>query len=245
MNLLILKPEEVTPDGRVKLQGRRAEHLLKVRRVNVGDRIVAGLLGGARGEATISEISPPRLTLELSVDGDAQASAPATSLILAIPRPKMLQRVLQSVAALGIADLDLTNSWKVEKSFLHSAKLSPENLHHQLLLGCEQGMTTWLPRFRIHQRFVEMLASRRPSEAGRRLLIADPTASHYFQPSDLNHRGENLTLAIGPEGGWTDRELESFRDAGGELFKLSERILRVESATSVVLGQLELLRSMY
>lgn len=244
LNLLILAPNEVATDGRVQVQDRRAEHLLTVRKVSVGDRIAAGLLEGLRGEALVVEIQPPQITLVLTCDPNTAPTAPATSMILALPRPKMLQRVLQSVASIGVAELDLTNSWRVEKSFLRSAKLEPENLRHQLLLGCEQGMTTWLPMLRIHPRFVDMLETRQSKPTPRRLLIADPSASQYLRPTDLAHADEEITIAIGPEGGWTARELTSLLQAGGEVFKLSERILRVESATSVALGQLELIRSM-
>jgi hypothetical protein len=51
-----------------------------------------------------------------------------------------------------------------------------------------------------------------------------------------------VEIAIGPEGGWIDRELETFQEAGFQPVRLGPWILRVETAVTAALAQIELLR---
>jgi RsmE family RNA methyltransferase len=47
-----------------------------------------------------------------------------------------------------------------------------------------------------------------------------------------------VTLALGPEGGWVEAEVESFRRAGFETVSLGSRVLRTESAVAALVGRL-------
>ncbi|WP_178101944.1 16S rRNA (uracil(1498)-N(3))-methyltransferase, partial [Pseudomonas yangonensis] len=76
--------------------------------------------------------------LQVSLDQPPPAKLPLT-LILALPRPKMLKRVLQTVSAMGVPRLVLVNSYRVEKSFWQTPFLDPEALREQLILGLEQA----------------------------------------------------------------------------------------------------------
>ncbi len=51
----------------------------------------------------------------------------------------------------------------------------------------------------------------------------------------------NILLAIGPEGGWNNFEVNLMQEKGFTKFKLSESILRVENALTATLAQIELL----
>jgi 16S rRNA (uracil1498-N3)-methyltransferase len=52
-----------------------------------------------------------------------------------------------------------------------------------------------------------------------------------------------VALAIGPEGGWSEHEIESFRGAGWTAASLGNNILRAETAaiaaTAIVMGALQ------
>ena len=71
------------------------------------------------------------------------------ALLLALPRPKMLKRVLQSVTSLGVKQLYLLNSYRVEKSYWGSPLLQADKLQEQLLLGLEQACDTILPQVHL------------------------------------------------------------------------------------------------
>ena len=66
------------------------------------------------------------------------------------------------------------------------------------------------------------------------MLIGHPTAK---TPMPRNTSGP-ITLVIGPEGGFTDFEIDSLCSNGGEIVSMGPRILRVEQAIPAALGRL-------
>lgn len=240
MNLLLLGAEEVTADGQVRLEDRRAEHLLRVLGVRVGQTVRAGVEAGAVGEARVTRIDGGAVELELDLAGAPVPRRPTVDLILALPRPQVLHRVLQFSAAMGVGRLDLIRSWRVEKSFFGSPSLRPEKIERQLRLGVEQGVTTHLPEVEIHPRFLDGLESIAARELPGCRLIGHPGA----RPIERVVGGpfDRAVLAIGPEGGWIDREIETFGALGFRPVALGEWVLRVEAALVAMLAQLDLLR---
>ncbi|MGE0549395.1 MAG: 16S rRNA (uracil(1498)-N(3))-methyltransferase [Kofleriaceae bacterium] len=236
MNLLLIEPHEVSADQLCELSDRRAEHLRKVIGVQPGQVVRAGLLGGNHGSATV--LADDGTTIRLAVTFSQPASEPLpVELVLAIPRPKVLTRVIEAVAAFGVASIELTNAWRVDKSYLGSPRLSPEVLNAAARLGAEQGGVTHLPRMAIHPKLMGLLDSRWPGPP-RTKLIAHPGA----RPLETVMSEDPVVLAIGPEGGWIQREVDTFVERGFEPVSLGPTILRVETAVAAALGQLVMLR---
>ena len=157
------------------------------------------------------------------------------TLLLALPRPKMLKRVLQTVAAMGVPRLVLLNSYRVEKSFWQTPFLEPEAIREQLLLGLEQARDTVLPEVSIEKRFKPFVEDRLPAiSAGTLGLVGHPGP----YPACPRAVEQHVTLAIGPEGGWIPYEVEKLAAAGLQPVQLGERILRVETAVPALLARL-------
>lgn len=234
MNLLLLEDGDfVTPD-RAVLQGRRLQHLLSVQRVAVGDSLRAGRIDGLMGEGRILTLEADRAELDIQLHQHAPAKLPIT-LLLALPRPKMLKRVLQTISAMGVPRLILLNSYRVEKSFWQTPFLQPEAIREQLLLGLEQARDTVLPEVMIEKRFKPFVEDRLPAlTLGSLGLIGHPGD---YPPCPRN-LAEQVSLAIGPEGGWIPYEIELLRKAGMQPVQLGERILRVENAVPALLARL-------
>jgi RsmE family RNA methyltransferase len=157
------------------------------------------------------------------------------TLLLALPRPKMLKRILQTVATLGVQRLVLLNSYRVEKSFWDSPFLRPEAIREELVLGLEQGRDTVLPEVWLEKRFKPFVEDRLAGLcAGSRCLVAHPGGEGAC-PVAVN---APLTLAIGPEGGFIPYEVDSLVNQGFEPVHLGPRILRVETAVTALLSRL-------
>lgn len=234
MNLLLLFPEDFQDARRVRLGGRRLAHVREVHRAETGATLRVGLLGGAMGRGRVLRLDPDRLELEVDLTEPPPPKLPL-SLVLALPRPKVLNRVLAAAASLGVARIVLVNAWRVEKAYWKSPRLDPANLRQQLLLGLEQGRDTALPELRLERLFRPFLEDALPAwRGGARALLAHPGAGTEC-PRDLR---EPCILAIGPEGGWIEAELASFRAAGFEEVDLGPRILRVETALAALAGRL-------
>ncbi len=257
MNLLLLEPDEISAGGTVRLSGRRAKHLLEVLRVEPGRELRLGVLGGGRGVGRVSaltgevvELTVELTTLELTTrlattrlatePGEEAPRRPWIDLIVALPRPAVLHRVLQTAAAMAVGTLDLTAAWRVEKSFFSSPALAEEAIRRHLLLGAEQGMVTRLPEVRLHRLLVPFVRELEARPDPPRRLLAHPEAAEPLEAAFTG--GDRIEIAIGPEGGWIDREVETFQEAGFVPFCLGPWILRSETAVTSALAQAELLR---
>lgn len=234
MNLLLLEEGDFVAPGHALLHGRRLKHLHDVHRAEAGDSLRVGLLGGAMGEGRLTVLEADHAELQVSLYQPPPAKLPLT-LLLALPRPKMLRRVLQTVATMGVPRLVLLNSYRVEKSFWQTPFLEPAAIREQLILGLEQGRDTVLPEVVIEKRFKPFVEDRLPAlAAGTRALVGHPGP----WPDCPRAVEGPVTLAIGPEGGWIPYEVEKLQTTGFEAVQLGERILRVETAVTALLARL-------
>lgn len=234
MNLLLLEDGDFVAPDRVRLQGRRLQHLREVHRAECGDSLRVGRLGGLMGRGELQSLNAEQAELQISLDTPPPAKLPLT-LLLALPRPKMLKRVLQTVASMGVPRLVLLNSYRVEKSFWQTPFLDAAAIREQLVLGLEQARDTVLPEVSIEQRFKPFVEDRLPAlAAGTRGLLGHP-GDYPACPRALDGA---VTLAIGPEGGWIPYEVDKLQAAGLQAVQLGERILRVETAVTALLARL-------
>jgi len=234
MNLLLLTSDDCPEPGLARLTGRRLKHVQDVHRAAAGDTLRVGMLGGLMGAAEILSLTRDELVLRPVLDTPPPEKLPLT-LLLSLPRPKMLKRILQTVAAMGVSRLVLMNSYRVEKSFWDSPWLEPEALREQLVLGLEQARDTVLPEVLIEPLFKPFVEDRLPALCrNTRCYVAHPVAEERC-PVALN---QSLTVAIGPEGGFIPYEVEKLVAAGFEAVHLGPRILRVETAVTALVARL-------
>jgi RsmE family RNA methyltransferase len=234
MNLLLLEDGDFVAADRVHLSGRRLVHLNEVHRAENGDTLRVGRLGGKMGRGQLLQLDATSAELQVAFDQPPPAKLPIT-LLLALPRPKMLKRVLQSVSAMGVPRLILLNSYRVEKSFWQTPFLEPDAIREQLILGLEQARDTLLPEVIIEKRFKPFVEDRLPQLAAGTLGLTGHPGDYPACPRAVE---QPVTLAIGPEGGWIPYEVDKLAEAGLQPVQLGERILRVETAVTALLARL-------
>jgi len=234
VNLLLLDAADFVADNRVLLRDRRLTHLQQVHRAEAGEQLRVGRVGGNMGSGQLLRLDAHEAELQVSFDQPPPAKLPVT-LLLALPRPKMLRRVLQTVAAMGVPRLVLLNSYRVEKSFWQTPFLEPAAIHEQLILGLEQARDTVLPEVIIEKRFKPFVEDRLPQLAADTLGLVGHPGDFPNCPRAIT---QPVTLAIGPEGGWIPYEVDKLAAAGLQPVQLGERILRVETAVSALLARL-------
>eukprot|EP00659_Diplonema_papillatum_P004166 gene4166-6468_t len=234
VNLLLLEEADFIAADRVVLRDRRLVHMQEVHRAAVGDSLRVGRIGGLMGNAQLLRLEAREAELEVTFDQPPPAKLPLT-LLLALPRPKMLRRVLQTVASMGVPRVVLVNSYRVEKSFWQTPFLEPEAIREQLILGLEQARDTVLPEIVIEKRFKPFVEDRLPAMAQGTLGLIGHPGDYPPCPRGLD---EPVTLAIGPEGGWIPYEVDLLAKAGLQPVQLGARILRVETAVTALLARL-------
>jgi len=242
MNLVIFTSDE-NREGRVVLTDRRADHIRGILKKKIGDRLRVGELDGGRGHGVVEEIADDRVVLRVRLERE-QPPRPRTELILALPRPIMLARILKQATTMGIRRLHLIRSRRVEKSYFHTPLLRPEKIREHLLLGLEQAGDTRLPRVEIHSRFRPFVEDVVPTLEGRGLLAHPGAPAGLAALAHTLGAQERCLLAVGPEGGWSEHECDAFLRQGFSPFRLGERILHVDTAVVALLAQLELVRDL-
>lgn len=235
MNLVLLEPDELPEGaGRVRLVGRRYAHVRDVHRARVGDSLRVGVVGGRVGRGIVVAVGDDAVELDVSLEGGPPASL-AALLVLALPRPKALRRTLVAIASLGVKQVALVQTARVEPSYWRSPLLSPEVVREALVLGLEQARDTVLPTVTLHRRFRPFVEDELPALArGARRLVADPAAAMRC-PSAV---AEPIALAVGPDGGFVPFEVDLLAAQGFEPVSLGPRALRVEHAVPALLGRL-------
>lgn len=234
MNLILLLPDDFISEHVARLTGRRLAHMTAVHRVQVGDAVNVGLLGSTMGRAIVTSLTQEAVELEV-VLGQAPPSKLPLTLILALPRPKVLNRVIAAAASLGVGRIYLVNAWRVEKSYWKSPRLSEENLLAQRILGLEQAKDTILPELHLRSLLRPFAEEELPSIVQGSL----PLVAHPGSPRPCPRAVEGpVSLAIGPEGGFLPAEIDLLGRTGFQAVDLGPRILRVETAVAALAGRL-------
>lgn len=235
MNLILLFQGDFVKDRHlVSLRGRRHEHVLKVHRASVGDRLSVGMLNGKVGTGAVTRLDNEALEMDIVLDRDPPPPLDVT-LILALPRPIVLKRILLSGSSMGVKRIFLIHSRRVEKSYWNSPILDENKIKEQLILGLEQARDTIMPEVWFRKKFKPFVEDELPDMIkGTLPLVAHPGTSEPC-PRQVNRP---VTLAIGPEGGFIPYEIDLLEGAGFRSVNIGERILRVETAVPVLLSKL-------
>ena len=243
MNIILADSYEIT-DKHIRLTDYRAEHIVKVLQLNTGDMIRFGIINGGRGKAQVTAIKqkfPFSVDLNIEISESPAPVAPI-DLVLALPRPIMLKRVLSQVTALGVGTIHLVHANRVEKSFWKSSIVAEKEFRPYLLHGLEQAVDTRLPEICLHRRFKPFIEDYFPTIRHRchTHIVAHPGGQSTLQ-KEINKESTRVLLAVGPEGGWVDYEVQKFREQGFNDCSIGARILKVDTAVIALHSQISLL----
>lgn len=258
LNRLLYHAHELT--GRtvtIPAGDRRATHVGQILKRSVGDTLRVGLVDGAPTDhALLAAIEPDgALRIELPADTPdvhTPPTAPRVDLLLALPRPLQLERILPMVAQLGVGTLVLAGARKVERSYWGSHMLrerdGAENTRNALLDGlaqcgdtrlptvlraknlkrwCEDDLDALFPRERVARIVAHPQRAGLPPHARLR-DVAEPGGGRGQESGGEPSR---LLVAVGPEGGWDEPdEIALLEHHGFTLVTLGERVLRSDIA---------------
>jgi RsmE family RNA methyltransferase len=98
-----------------------------------------------------------------------------------------------------------------------------------------------VPDVAVHPRLMPLLDAPPPWPTAARRVIAHPRAARALEDVAPPGDAGPLVLAIGPDGGWIERELASFAERGFAAARLGDAVLRTDHAVTAALAQLGLL----
>lgn len=232
--MLLLDKEDFISEENVCIRGRRFIRLKDFIHAAPGKMIKAGLRNESCGSAEVLTAESDCITLRYQPE-NLPPPAPPLTLVIALQRPQTFSKVIHSAVTLGIKQIHFIHTFKVEKSYWQSSRLQTESLREEIDLALEQAADPVEPQLFFHKRFkifaddeLEQIAG---SDSIR--LFGDPSGS---APVPLH--GTPITLALGPEGGFTEYEISTLKEHHFAPVSLGPRILRTEFALAALLGKL-------
>lgn len=244
MNIILVEAIEIQ-EGSIQLEGERAKHIVKVLRSEIGNDIKIGVINGKIGTGKIVFIQrkyPFLVKLDVQIES-LPPEKPVLDLILALPRPIMLKRILSQVTALGVGTIHLVNANRVEKSFWESGIVNEAEYRPHLLHGLEQAVDTIVPKVVLHRRFKPFIEDFVPGIISdySTLICAHPDGEKSLVELVDGHSGKIL-LAVGPEGGWVDFEVAKFESSNFNVCSIGQRILKVDTAVVALHSRISALK---
>ena len=241
MNLLLLEPADLQDNRQDNQQEpqavitdtRRLKHIHQTLDLKIGDSIKVGVRDGMKGTALIAHIATDAVTLnQFMLDTPPPAKLPLT-LVLALPRPLVLRRLITDAVTMGVERLVLLNSRCVEKSYWQSQVF--DELQQIVVLGLEQAGDTVAPIIELRPRFRPFVEDELPALVqGKTAIVAHPYAT-AVAPIGLT---TPCVLVVGAEGGFIPFEIDLLEKSGCQSVSLGQRILRTETAVPLLIGRL-------
>jgi 16S rRNA (uracil1498-N3)-methyltransferase len=228
------------PGIRLELPPAAGTHLAKVLRVRNGDELVVFRGDGHEYPASVESVRGSRVAVAIGAAHAVDRESPlAMTLVQCIARADRMDVIVQKATELGVARIVPVQSRRGVVR-LEAAQAQSKAAHWRAITvsACEQCGRNRLPAVEAPRRLLDYLGTL-PSgstspHSGTRLLL-EPSADARAVASI----GGEVTIAIGPEGGLDDEEIDAFRLAGFAAMRLGPRVLRTETAAIAALVWLQ------
>jgi len=210
-------------DGRLTLTGDEARHLARVRRVGVGESVVTFDGRGATWRAEVRGIGRDRIDLAVLGPAAPGRVAPCElTLATALPKGDRVDWLVEKATELGVARLV---PLRTERSVVDPRAGKLDRLRRLVVEAAKQSGRARLMEIADPLPWPDLLGR----DASPVRLIAHPGgAPATAWPRAGRARG--VVLAVGPEGGFTDAEVDAARAAGWLPADLGATLLRIETA---------------
>ncbi|WP_039047797.1 16S rRNA (uracil(1498)-N(3))-methyltransferase [Acinetobacter junii] len=234
MNIVLLNANQDCSSDIWSIEDQRQiKHLNQYLQLRAGDTLKVGVRDGQRYLTEVQSITAQQIMLR-PIQTESVPNKLPVHLILALPRPKVLRRMIMDAVTLGVERISLIHSYRVDKSYWQSPFL--QQLDDYVILGLEQAGDTIVPEIQLYKRFKPFVEDVLPTliSEQRPAYVAHPYAEQSM-PHAIAH---GCNLIVGPEGGFIPYEIELLKKNGCQAMSLGNRILRTETAVSNILGRL-------
>ena len=219
---LLVQPEDLEL-GELEIEGDAYRHLVRARRMGIGDavRLVDGA-GRARWSRLVT-IGAQRARLRLGDPAPPNESRRQVQLVVASLRRERASWLVEKATEVGVRAIRFVNAERAPREFGRSALDRLSRVAAAATEQCHRSRVPEITGTHEWQELPELLAG----SVARWLL--DPRAPAVTPVAG----GGPLSILIGPEGGWTDAETSRLRALGCQCIGLGPRVLRIETAALV------------
>lgn len=233
MNIVLLDPRQTSSDIWSITAKRQLEHLKTHVDVQVGNTLKVGIAEGKRYLTEVIAVNEQQIRIKPLHEESVPQKLPVT-LIVALPRPKVLRRLIMDAVTLGVEQIILIHSYRVDKSYWQTPLL--QQVEHYVTLGLEQAGDTIAPKVAMYKRFKPFVEDVLPTLISQQqpAFLAHPYVEQVM-PHAIN---QPCTIVIGPEGGFIPYEIELLVKNGCQAASLGNRIIRTETVIPYLIGRL-------
>ena len=244
MNTLVVLSDEISGDSNIRIEGERALAFIEEQSPETGQRIRVAVRNVFRGYAMVTEVGERHIACVVESRIDTLPRFPLT-LVVAIARPQTVKKILSLAAQTGIETVYFVKSFNSVPSYMQSHSLLPGHIERELLKGMEQVWDQAAPTVHVIPNMGDFFSQILPRISGKNVccLLGEPRSLETAPLSAIVTKSDaqKFVLCIGPEKGWSAKELEGFRGREFSTAHLGDREYRVETALALFIGQLQAL----
>ncbi len=213
----------------------KIDHLTTILKIKEGETYKAILIDKGLCKAECIKITKNKILFYLSQFSHGEKRH--FDLLIGLSRPQSLKKILEYAAGQSIQKIYFYQAELSEKSYGSSKVFEEDKLREILIKGLSQcGRFQSLPRVEILNGLpLKVLANY------QRKFILSPNATKTIFKNDSLVQENPALFAIGPERGFTEKELIHYKNQGFKEILLSRSVLRVEMAIISLCAQLELM----
>lgn len=220
------------------LSDEEIHHLVRVRRVRVGESIQLLNGRGNVGRARVVDVDPDNFTIDLDAVNVVDAPNPRISLHVGLPKGKVFPSILHRAVELGVSEVVpvLTDHSEVSAERGQSKQ---DRWRSVLIEALKQSGNPYLPELASPMTFEQALDYSAESSRLVLGLVPDAVPIKSLVPS-VRQGASTVSLFVGPEGDFSEKEYALLRECGSQMASLGPLVLKVETAAVVALGILQL-----
>ena len=226
---------ELTLHALVDIDAEQARYLRQVMRLQAGDMIT--VFNGHGGEyiAELTSLSKSSGQCQLVEFMDIQRELPCrVHIIQAANRSEKIETVLQKATEMGASSFQIVNSERATLNLpINKREKRLQRWQKIIMEAAEQSERTAMPSVAWYDKLNQV------SQYGQ-CFVLHPREARMWQDirSDLLQL-KDITLAVGPEGGWTNQELDYFQSQGFQPLCFGARVMRTETAAPALLAAIQ------
>ncbi|WP_125099560.1 16S rRNA (uracil(1498)-N(3))-methyltransferase [Leucobacter chromiireducens] len=229
------------PGATVEIGGDEAHHAVRVSRLRAGERILVGNGAGALAEGEAILVEKQRFVVRIESVTEQAPPAPRLTLVQALAKGDRAERAVEQATEFGV---DAITPWGAERSVsrwsgAEKAERGAAKWRRIAREAAKQSLRPWLPEVNEPIGIAELAAA--AARADTAVLLLHPRGelalSAWAPDADIAALAE-IRIVIGPEGGFSDAELDTLEGAGATILVLGETVLRTSSAGPAALAVL-------
>jgi len=216
--------------NRAILAGSHAEHLARVLRARVGQEFDIST-GDTVRRGRIVSVSAERVEFELGEAVAASAALPVT-LAVSIFKFDRMEWAIEKCTELGASRIVPVIARRTESHLAAAASKRVERWRKITREAAEQSRRISAPDISQPIKVKQVVAL----PGSSRIVLSEVETQTSLKKALQSGENDDVVLAVGPEGGWSNEELGAFRDAGWKSASLGNSILRAETAAMAAMA---------